>query len=545
MKSSAPFWFLLLCGWVPASIFNSSAAETNSAPRFNIQGYLVNDSTLLLSTNIVPMLSPHTGTNVGLDEIVRAASDLQAEYAKRGYPAAGIAVGEGEITNGIVMMHIFQSVVPQIRISGKRYICSSNEVTLASNLMGGETTTSQITPSATNVTLTGASASRASSSKSTTSKPAKPPTPEEEALHAKMAELDTLEREANTIPQPPPTTQLILAPTKFTGTNSPQLALRHKLDELDIQEKRAQMFSETNSTASTTNSATPAAKSPTFEVKGYELIGNTLLSSNLVELIFQPYISNNMTLDRLRGALVDLQTVYRERGFATVSVSLPQQTLSDKIVKVRVFEGRLSEITIVNNHYFSSNNVMRALPGLHPNMILTAPVFQAELDRANANQDRQIYPTIEPGLTEGTTALELQVKDRFPLHAKAELNNQNSPGTPDLRMNFSAAYNDLWQLEHSLGVQYSFSPEAYKSGKPFAFYDQPLVANYGGFYRMPLGSPAAVEQIVAADSVNFGYDEATRKFNLPAPSGQPELNLYASHSTIDTGLEDTVQGKSL
>src|SRR6201999_1499551 len=121
-----------------------------------------------------------------------------------------------------------------------------------------------------------------------------------------------------------------------------------------------------------------------------------------------------------------------------------------------------------------------------------------ELDRANANQDRQIYPAIEPGFVEGTSLLKLDIKDRLPLHAKTELNNQNSPGTPTLRVNSSAEYGNLWQLEHSLGVQYSFSPEEYKKGNQWAFYDLPLVANYSGFYRFPLGNPESVANTINA-----------------------------------------------
>jgi hypothetical protein len=163
-------------------------------------------------------------------------------------------------------------------------------------------------------------------------------------------------------------------------------------------------------------------------------------------------------------------------------------------------------------------------------------VFQAELDRANANQDRQIYPQLEPGPQENTTTLRLQVKDRLPLHAKVDFNNMNSPGTPELRVNTSASYQNLWQLEHSIGAQYSFSPETYKTGDSWNFYDQPSVANYGGFYRLPLGGVAPVDGQIAKKGGNFGYDEASRKFRLPAPSGRPELNLYASRSTIDTGV---------
>lgn len=496
------------------------AEDLNSVPRFDIQGYLVNDTTRLLSTNLVPMLSTHTGTNLGVEEIVRAACDLQSEYAKLGHPTVGVAVGEMEISNGIVTLNVFQSAVPQIRVSGKRYVCSSNEVSLASNLPGAPTL---------GVATNGTKVVR---------RPSKPPTPEEKALYAKIADLNLQERIARLPPQPPPTSQLIEARPKFPATTNLQTALTHEMSELDRQAKRDQMLPPAGTNSVATNSA-PSTNNPVFEVKGYELTGNTLLSTNLTELILQPYIGTNVTFDSIRSALTDLQTAYNERGFPTVRVTLPQQTLTDKIVKIRIFEGRVAEITVVSNRYFSSNNVMRALPSLHPNMILSAPVFQAELDRANANQDRQIYPTVEPGPIEGTSDLKLEVKDRLPVHAKVELNNQNSPGTPDLRVAGSAVDNNLWDLEHSLGVQYSFSPEQYKLGDQWNFYDAPLVANYSAFYRMPLTDQEPLEKMIEANPGSFGYSEATRHFNLPPPSGRAELNIYASRSTVDTGLTTT------
>jgi len=124
----------------------------------------------------------------------------------------------------------------------------------------------------------------------------------------------------------------------------------------------------------------------------------------------------------------------------------------------------------------------------------------------------------------------------MPVHAKTELNNQNSPGTPDLRVNSSAVYNNLWQQEQSLGVQYSFSPEQFKGGPQWNFYDLPSVANYSTFYRIPLGDPDAIDDVIAANPGSFGYSEATRKFNLPPSSGQPDVTFFASRSTIDNGL---------
>jgi hemolysin activation/secretion protein len=292
-----------------------------------------------------------------------------------------------------------------------------------------------------------------------------------------------------------------------------------------------------NPGASASRNAPQTNAAPGLLVRAYEIRGDTLLSTPTLISILGKYTGTNITVPDILKAGNELQMEYRKRGYATVKVTIPPQKLdSNAIVKIRVFEGRLAEINVSNNHYFSSNNVMRGLPSLHANMLLLQPLFEAELDRANANQDRQIYPQIEPGPTPGTTILDLNVKDRLPLHAKVDFNDQNSPGTPDLRVNSSLSYNNLWQLEHSLGLQYSFSPEEYKSGDQWNFYDRPLVANYSGFYRLPFGSFGALENSVLSHPTSFGYDEATRKFRLPPNSGQPEFIAYASRSTIDTGL---------
>jgi len=183
-----------------------------------------------------------------------------------------------------------------------------------------------------------------------------------------------------------------------------------------------------------------------FLVRAYEITGDTLLSTNTLMSIFAKRTGTNVTINDIIAAASELQEEYKTRGYPTVVVSLPQQKLTNGMVKIRVFEGKISSIDVVGNHYFSSNNVMRSLPSLHTNIILNGPLFQSELDRANGNQDRQIYAEMQPGSAPDTTDLLLRVKDRLPLHGKVEFNNQSSPGTPELRVNSSASYNNLWQL---------------------------------------------------------------------------------------------------
>ncbi len=90
----------------------------------------------------------------------------------------------------------------------------------------------------------------------------------------------------------------------------------------------------------------------------------------------------NVSIAGIKAVVQQLQLAYRERGYITVAVGLPRQTLTNATVKVQVTEGRLAVINVEGNYYFSSNNVMRALPSLQTNIILNGDILQAELNRA-------------------------------------------------------------------------------------------------------------------------------------------------------------------
>jgi hemolysin activation/secretion protein len=461
-----------------------SSATTGSSLYYYVRGYTVEG--ILLPTNILtPLFSKYTGTNVSLEQIVHAASELQSAYRDQGYPAVSVAFVPEEIRDGIVTFNVAQTAIPQIVVAGERCLGFSNGVEIVSQPPAAVAKPSVVPAAAVVAPATIAAISQASN------------VPTRRANHAEMAEAMT--------------------------------ALQLKMAELEKQAKDTRVH------VVSTNAG------PRFEVRKYLVDGNSILPlAALGRAItnIDGAFGTNVSFDGIQAVVTELGKAYHDRGYVTVAVNVPQQKLTNATVKLQVLEGRLADIKVIGNHYYSSNNVMRALPSLHTNMVLNGPIFSDELNRANANQNRQIYPVIGPGPGPGTSELTLNVKDRLPLHAKAEFDNQNSPGTPNLRVNTSAVYDNLWQAEHSLGVQYGFSPGQYKQGDQWNFYDLPAVAYYSGFYRLPVGNPERVENTVANNPGNFGYNEATRQFNLPPPTGQSELTLYASRATIDTGVEN-------
>jgi hemolysin activation/secretion protein len=274
----------------------------------------------------------------------------------------------------------------------------------------------------------------------------------------------------------------------------------------------------------------PESRKPTIEVRGYQIEGNTALP--VVEFNILTNYIGELDFAHLREGLSKLQLRYRELGFPTISVTLPQQKLTNGIVRVKVIEGKISDIVVTGNGYYSAENIRRALASLTTNILINTKWFQPELDRANLNQDRQIYPVIAPGLEPGTTELTLKVKDQLPLHGHMAINDYSTPNTPLLRLDTALQYDNLWQRDHQVGLDYNFSPQQMKSGN-YNFYDDPMVASYSGYYRLPLGVGQGLRENYENLPVTFGYDEATHRFNLPPATGNPDLIFYASRASSD------------
>lgn len=287
------------------------------------------------------------------------------------------------------------------------------------------------------------------------------------------------------------------------------------------------------------SSVTNAPAKPAFSIQRYELVGNTLLSTSIVEGVLQPFTGPNIDFETVRKGVAALQLEYRERGYVTVSLTLPPQKITNGVIQIQVTEGKLSDIQVTGNKWFSTENVLRSLPSLKTNTFLNGKIFQTELDAANANRDRQIYPQISPGPEPGTSAMVLKVKDQLPLHGRFELSNAALPGTPDLRGNANIQYNNLWQREHSAGIQYGFAPQSFRDKAAWDPFDRPSVASYSAFYRLPLGGPEAISEVVASDPGRFGWDEGSRKYRLPPSSSRSEINIFASRFTLDSGVQTT------
>src|SRR5208337_2060682 len=96
------------------------------------------------------------------------------------------------------------------------------------------------------------------------------------------------------------------------------------------------------------------------------------------------------------------------------------------------------------------------------------PNLQKEIGRLNESQDIKVEPVMSPGREVGTIDVAIKVEDRLPLHGSVELNDRSSPDTDDLRLNVVLHYDNLWQREHSLSLQYQTAPQNPKEVEAFS-----------------------------------------------------------------------------
>jgi hemolysin activation/secretion protein len=222
-----------------------------------------------------------------------------------------------------------------------------------------------------------------------------------------------------------------------------------------------------------------AANAPTparFDIRSFRVIGGKHLLPNLdIETAVYPFLGPYRTADDVEQARSALEKVYRDKGYQTVAVQIPPQQVQGGIITLQVMLNEVGRLRVHGSRYFSIEEIKREAPSLREGNAPNFSQVTRDLTVLNQSPDRVITPTLKAGVVPGTVDVDLNVKDTPPLHGSIELNNRYSPDTSALRLNGSVSYDNLWQLEHSVGFSFQLSPE-----------DTNQVQVFSGYYSAPV-----------------------------------------------------------
>jgi hemolysin activation/secretion protein len=200
------------------------------------------------------------------------------------------------------------------------------------------------------------------------------------------------------------------------------------------------------------------AQELTFPIAGFLVQGNTLLTPEAIQDRLEGMLGPGRKTSDVEAARESLEKLYHSKGYPTVMVSIPEQRVQEGIVRLDVIESKVGKVAIVGNRFVTAEKVLGSLPSMKPGQVLYTPEVQKDVAKANANADVKLTPWLSQGSDAGTVDVDLKVEDQLPLHASLEVSNRASADTTPLRLNAVIHYDNFWQMDHSVTLQYQTSP---------------------------------------------------------------------------------------
>jgi hemolysin activation/secretion protein len=202
-----------------------------------------------------------------------------------------------------------------------------------------------------------------------------------------------------------------------------------------------------------------AASNPAFNIFEFQVEGNSALPVREIERAVMPFLGEKRHFSDVEGARKALEQAYQKAGFQTVFVDIPEQRITGGVIRLHVLEGSVGQLRVTGTRYFEPNEIRGGVTELASGTVPDFTVMQQQLADLNKSSDRQVAPILTPGRVPGTVDVNLSVKETLPLHGDIEDDNHASPFTTADRASASLHYDNLWQRQHSLALNYQVSPQ--------------------------------------------------------------------------------------
>lgn len=206
-------------------------------------------------------------------------------------------------------------------------------------------------------------------------------------------------------------------------------------------------------------SPSPGAPAAHFYIRAFQVRGNHLIPAGDVEDAVYPFMGPGRTADDVEHARAALQSLFQKRGFATVTVNIPDQGVESGIIALDVAPQTVGALTVTGVGPAEAARIRRAAPSLAPGATPNFNRVQTDIVALNQSPDRRVTPEVVAGKAPGTVDVTLKAQETFPLHGSIEVNNDQSPSTTPYRVLGTLTYDDLWGRGDSVTLSGQTAPE--------------------------------------------------------------------------------------
>lgn len=149
---------------------------------------------------------------------------------------------------------------------------------------------------------------------------------------------------------------------------------------------------------------------PRFLLRRVEFDASKFITPEELNAIAAKYIGKQVDIAGLQSLVAEINQIYEQRGIATAIATLPPQTATSGVIKIKLTEGRLQKTSIAGNRQTSEAYIRRQIdPPVGE--VLDVPQLTRDVTRFNRTSDVQIRALLQPGTNFGLTDLQLAVTE--------------------------------------------------------------------------------------------------------------------------------------
>lgn len=308
------------------------------------------------------------------------------------------------------------------------------------------------------------------------------------------------------------------------------------VEAANAQETQAE--SEQPESAADSSNGQPQRSPDRFFIAALDVVGATILQPAEIERLVYKFTGPDKSGQDVDAARQAVQDAYAAKGYEAVIVDVPTQETAlfqQGIVQIRVNESPVGKIQVVDARHHGEKRIRSDLPSLQEGRPLDLKSLQSDLSAANRFPDRTVSPAFKPGAEPGLIDVELKVQDSLPLHASAELNNDNSPSTTDLRASASVRYSNLFGAGHTLSASAIVAPRAPRESKVFSgSYLAPFIGSPWSVLLYGYSSNSNVAALGGTNVLGDGFQIGLRGiYRLPSKSSSQSISFGVDYKDFN------------
>ena len=157
-------------------------------------------------------------------------------------------------------------------------------------------------------------------------------------------------------------------------------------------------------------------------IERFEIIGNTVISSEQLRQVVAPYEGRSMTLFEIYEVADTLTQYYRDHGYSVASVTVPAQKVGSGTVKLEVIEGRIGALKVDGNHAYNQAFLESHVTGAAVGDVIAEKALERDLLLLNDLPGLSAKAVVAPGAEFGDSNLTIRTEEKR-FDATTRLNN--------------------------------------------------------------------------------------------------------------------------